>query len=114
NQLGASQLLREAVRAHLPPGANELADQTGFVESVVSRMVPLPGDAERAADPLAVRCEDYRLLPIDADAFVGPVPAVPGLVPSRPFRAQFERKLYTHNLGHAVAAYLGYRRGVTF
>src|SRR5205823_313236 len=39
---------------------------------------------------------------------------IPGLVPSRPFRAYVERKLYTHNLGHAVAAYLGHCRGCGF
>jgi mannitol-1-phosphate 5-dehydrogenase len=114
NQLGASGILREAVRACLPMETGGLADRTGFVEAVVSRMVPLAEDEERAADLLAVRCEDYSMLPVDADAFAGPIPAIPGLALVRNFRAHVERKLYTHNMGHAVAAYLGYQRGYAF
>lgn len=110
NQMGAAAILREAVRAHLPAEEAALPDGTGFVESVVSRMVPVPEGDAGAADPLAVRCEDYATLPVDADGFIGAIPAIPGLVPCRPFRAQFERKLYGHNLGHAVAAYHGYQR----
>jgi len=114
NQLGASRLLRDAVRAALPPADVSLADTTGFVESVVSRMVPFADEAERAADPLAIRCEDYDVLPIDADALVGALPPIPGLQPSRPFAAYFERKLFLHNLGHAAAAYQGFLRGHRF
>jgi mannitol-1-phosphate 5-dehydrogenase len=114
NQLGVSERLREAVRAVLPLEQQGLADHTGFVESVVSRMVPAPDAAELAADPLALRCEDYARLPVDADALVATLPAVPGLEPCRPFPAYFERKLYCHNLGHAVAAYQGHLRGHLF
>ena len=114
NQLHVGQQFRDQVRAHLRPDEATLLDQTGFVETVVSRMVPELSPEERAADPLLVVVEEYERLPLDAAAFRGPVPRVPGLEPKEPFQAYFERKLFTHNLGHAVAAYLGFAAGMTF
>src|SRR5204862_8277533 len=91
-----------------------LLDRIGFVETVVSRMVPELSPEERVADPLLVVVEEYDRLPVDATAFRGPLPHVPGLEPKQPFQAYFERKLFTHNLGHAVAAYLGAAAGLRF
>jgi mannitol-1-phosphate 5-dehydrogenase len=114
NQLHVAQQFRDQVRAHLLPDEAVLLDQTGFVGTVVSRMVPELSSEERAADPLLVVVEEYDRLPLDAAAFRGLVPPVPGLEPKEPFQAYFERKLFTHNLGHAVAAYLGFAAGMTF
>jgi mannitol-1-phosphate 5-dehydrogenase len=108
NQLNCSSLLRGLLEPHVP--AEKLA-QVGLIESVVSRMVPLMDEVERARDPLLVVAEDYHRLPVDRAGFVGEIPHVPALVPASPFIAYVERKLYVHNLGHAVAAYLGYLRG---
>src|SRR5205823_2998843 len=102
------------VAAELSAEELTLIDRIGFVETVVSRMVPELSPEERAADPLLVVVEDYDRLPADAAAFRGPVPHVPGLEPVERFPGYFERKLYTHNLGHAVAAYLGYLAGHTY
>lgn len=108
NQLHCSKLLRELLR---PRVAQERLERVGLVESVVSRMVPPVPEAERAGAPLLAIAEDYELLPVDAAAFLGPRPAVPALVPAEPFQAYVERKLFMHNMAHAAAAYLGYRRG---
>jgi mannitol-1-phosphate 5-dehydrogenase len=114
NQLHVGRQFRDQVRAHLPPHKATLLDRIGFVETVVSRMVPELSPKERAADPLLVVVEEYDRLPVDAAAFRGAVPPVPGLEPKEPFQAYFERKLFTHNLGHAVAAYLGGAVGFTY
>lgn len=84
----------------------ERAD-VGLVETSVGRMVPLPDKALLEKEPLLVRAERYGVLPFDADAWKGPLPDVPGLIPHAPFRFIVERKLYVHNMGHAVCAYLG-------
>lgn len=108
NQLQCSDLLRGLLAPHVP--AEKLA-QVGLVESVVSRMVPVLGEEERAADPLLVVAEDYPRLPVDRRGFVGEIPPVAPVLPVEPFIAYVERKLFVHNLGHAVAAYHGFRRG---
>jgi mannitol-1-phosphate 5-dehydrogenase len=81
----------------------------GFVEAVVSRMVPLVPDEIRRRDPLWVACEPYARLPVDGKAFRGPVPRIAGLEPVADILAYQRRKLASHNMSHAMAAYLGYQ-----
>src|SRR5205807_5879424 len=114
NQLHVGRQFRERVTAELPVQEAALLDRIGFVETVVSRMVPELSPEERAADPLLVVVEDYDRLPVDATAFRGPVPPVPGLEPTDRFAGYFERKLFTHNFGHAVAAYRGHTAGLAY
>jgi mannitol-1-phosphate 5-dehydrogenase len=114
NQLHVGRLFRQRVAAQLPAGESVLLEQIGFVETVVSRMVPELSPEEQVADPLLVVVEDYDRLPVDVTAFRGPVPPVPGLEPTDRFAGCFERKLFTHNLGHAVAAYLGAAAGLVY
>ena len=55
--------------------------------------------------------EEYGVLPVDRDAFVGDVPEIENMVPFSPFHYYIERKLYIHNMGHAICAYLGHYLG---
>lgn len=108
NLLDAAAQLREAVLEKLDaPGRRFVQGHVGFVATVVSRMVP---DQEHA-DPLTVSVEPYAILPVDATAFAGEPPAIEGFLPVPNIRAHEERKLFCHNLGHALCAYLGYQRG---
>ena len=93
--------------------ADELAN-VGLVETSVGRMVPIPDPELTKIDPLLVRAEEYGVLPCDRDAFAGGVPEIRNVVPVSPFRFIIERKLYIHNMGHAVCAYLGMYRGYTY
>ncbi|HEU4752398.1 MAG TPA: mannitol-1-phosphate 5-dehydrogenase [Armatimonadota bacterium] len=111
NQLHCSALVREMLRGRVAP---EDLERLGLVESVVSRMVPVVPEEERKQDPLVVLAEDYSRLPGDRNGFLGEIPPVPALQPVDNFAAYFDRKLYVHNLGHAVAAYLGYRHGCRY
>lgn len=111
----AAALLRREVAEHLPEkNREEVLAKTGFVQAVVSRMVPVQTEADRAADPLAIRVEAYKKLPVDAAAIVGELPAIVGVEPVADFEAYVERKLYTHNCAHAVLGYLGYAAGYTY
>ncbi len=105
----AAALLRDSVSKLL---SGELASQilanTGFVQAVVSRMVPL--QEYRDTDRLSVRVEAYKRLPVDASAIVGELPQIAGVEPVQNFAAHIERKLFTHNCAHAALGYLGYRR----
>ena len=53
-------------------------------------------------------------LPVNARTLKGPAPGVPGIAPVDDYLAHVERKLYGHNCGHALAAYLGARAGHEF
>ena len=122
NQAGAGALLRAGVESNLPATARGasapvwdfFSNHVTFVDSSVGRMVPAQTPDLRAEDSLLVAAEPYHDLPIDAAAWIGPVPDVPGLLPKANFAGYVARKLFTHNGGHALLAYLGARRGHTF
>jgi mannitol-1-phosphate 5-dehydrogenase len=86
----------------------------GFVDTVIARMVPPLTPEMRAQDPSLIIVEPYKELPVDRDGFVGEPPAIAGMIPQAPFALFTERKLYIHNAGHAVLAYLGYRFGYEY
>ncbi|MHC5053784.1 MAG: mannitol dehydrogenase family protein [Planctomycetota bacterium] len=65
-------------------------------------------------DPLRVVAEGDDDLPVNARTLKGPAPDVPGVRPVDGYLAHVERKLYGHNCGHALAAYLGARAGHEF
>lgn len=44
---------------------------------------------------------------VDKAAFKGGIPKVHNMVPYEPFDFYIKRKLYVHNMGHAICAYLG-------
>lgn len=112
NLLNAKDIMRGYILEHLPgEHVDYLNSHIGIVESVVSRMVPVMTDEQRQQDPLSVHVEAYKKLPVDRNGFIGTVPDIVGLEPKGNFGAYVERKLFTHNLGHAAFAYLGYMRG---
>lgn len=115
NLHGADWKFREMVAGHLPAEERDaVIAATGFVQAVVSRMVPVQTAADTEDDPLPVRVEAYKRLPIDKDSVVGTLPPLIGVEPVSPFAAYVERKLYTHNCAHAVLGYLGYIAGHRF
>lgn len=87
------------------------AGHVGFVDTVIGRMVPALTPELRAEDPTLIVAEPYKELPVDRAGFVGPIPTIVGMTPCDDFALYTARKLYLHNAGHAVLAYLGYRRG---
>lgn len=111
NLMDADKYILSLLEPELTP---EELDSVGLVETSVGRMVPLPDKELLAVDPLIVRAEAYPVLPCDRDAFKGEAPEIENVVPVSPFRYIIERKLYIHNMGHAVCAYLGMYKGYTF
>lgn len=111
----ASEFLQAEVLKHLPKELEAyFLSNVGFVESVVARMVPVVTDAEKSEDPLLVVVEPYKHLPVDSNAFVGPIPEIVGVEPRGNFQGYVDRKLFAHNCSHAIAAYLGYQRGYEY
>jgi len=128
--LGTSEPLNIIICENLFRGANTLREcilenkteqyrdfvrrHIGFVESVVSRMVPGQPETPKDADPLLLMAEEYAVLPVDKKAFVGDVPAIEGLQPCENLLARQEQKMFTHNTGHSLCAYLGFLRGYKY
>jgi mannitol-1-phosphate 5-dehydrogenase len=115
NLKDAAATFRKMVEEHLPENLHGYArSHVGFVDTVIGRMVPPPTPEMRARDPSLILVEPYKELPVDRHGFVGTIPAVVGIQPCDNFPAYTARKLYIHNCGHAVLAYLGFLRGYEY
>lgn len=115
NLKGAAAVFRGMVNSHLDKAEQEYArTHVGFVDTVIGRMVPPPTPEMRAQDPSLIQVEPYRELPVDRTAFIGEIPAISGMEACDNFPAYTARKLYIHNCGHAVLAYLGYQLGFQY
>ena len=89
-------------------------DNVGFVEASVGRMVPVMTPEMQEGDISRVWVEPFCTLPVDLDAFKNPIPEIKGMVPSAPFEYHIQSKLFLHNMGHAVAAYMGMAKGYEY
>ena len=104
NMRNADSWFRENLCKHLP-GGYPFEDLVGLVETSIGKMVPVMTAEDSEHDPLLVFAEAYNTLILDKLAFKNPVPDVEGLAPKNNIKAWVDRKLFIHNLGHAVAAY---------
>jgi len=115
NILGGANILKDAVQRYLPAEFLPfLNGNTGFVETVVSRMVSPLSEEMRKKYPLLVTVEPYNILPVEKNKFRGPIPPVKGFYPVENLFPYEELKLFIHNLSHACLAYAGYFRGHTY
>ena len=115
NQLEADVLMRGWIYEHLNDAQKAWADENlGLIEASIGRMVPPLTPEMRAQDKLLICVEPYSDLPVDKDAFKGEIPDLVGLIPYSPFEFYIKRKLFLHNGGHALIAYLGYEKGYEY
>lgn len=111
NQWKASDLVRRLLAPEIPEVSRDYFEgRLGLVEVVVGRMVPRPGPAALAEDPLLVIAEPYHSLPCAKSMFRAAIPPIAGLDAEEDFEAYVARKLYLQVAGHAAFAYLGYPR----
>ncbi len=112
NLKGASSIFCDMVAEHLDASAQEyMENRVGFVSTVIARMVPELSADLRAQHPTLIITEPYKELPVDRSEFVGDIPEIVGMQPRDNFEFYTARKLYLHNMAHAILGYLGYRRG---
>ena len=103
NLMDADKVLRSLVKDAL----GYEPENVGFIETSIGRMVPVQTEEMQDGEPLRVCVEKYGFLPVDKSAFIGEIPEIKGMVPFSPFDYYIKRKLFLHNMGHAVCAYLG-------
>ena len=115
NLMDANKVLEGMLKEQLTPEECAGFDENvGLVEASIGRMVPVQTDEMKDGDPMRVCVEEYGFLPVDKDAFRGEIPQIESMVPFAPFDFYIKRKLYIHNMGHAVCAYLGDLKGCTY
>ena len=107
NMRNAAEAMYEGVAEHLPPGF-PIREMLGAVETSIGKMVPIMSEEVRQQDPLLVYAEAYNTLICDAQGFLNPIPDVPELAPKENMKAYVDRKLFVHNLGHALCAYFAH------
>ncbi|MBE6870690.1 MAG: mannitol-1-phosphate 5-dehydrogenase [Ruminococcaceae bacterium] len=115
NMIDADKYLASLVKEKLSDEEKAWFDEyVGFSEASVGRMVPAAPKEITEQDPLAVCVEAFCELPVDKDAMKGEIPYVANMKPFAPFSFYIERKLFMHNMSHAMTAYLGNLKGYTY
>jgi mannitol-1-phosphate 5-dehydrogenase len=100
--------LEKLIKEQLTSEECKLFDSTiGLVEASIGRMVPVMTPEMQGDNILRICVEEYGQLPVDKEAFKGEIPQIHNMVPFAPFGFYIQRKLFMHNMGHAVTAYLG-------
>lgn len=115
NQLEADKLMRGWINENLDEEQQKWSEKNvGLIEASIGRMVPPITPELKKENPLLICVEPYADLPVDSAAFKGKIPALKGLVPYTPFGFYIKRKLFIHNMGHAICAYLGAQKGYEY
>jgi len=108
NMVRQTTILSGYIEPHLSSEDKSWVDQhVGFASCSVDRIVP-PGEPKRTS-LLDVHVEEFYEWVVDEGALRTPIePKVQGMRLTRDLDAYVERKLFTLNCGHAIAAYIGY------
>lgn len=108
NMIGGSALLKEKVLDYIAEADKEAFEELfAFPNAAVDRIVP----NQTNKDILTVSVEPYFEWVIEDALIKGERPPIDGVTYVNDLGPFIERKLFTVNTGHAVAAYLGYYLG---
>ncbi len=115
NLIEADKYFAALVKENLSKEEAEYFDtHIALVEPSIGRMVPATPEEIAKQNPLAVCVEAYCELPVDKHAFKGGIPEIRNMVPFAPFDFFIRRKLFMHNMSHALTAYFGALKGYTY
>ena len=111
----ANKIIEGMIKEQLSEEETEWFDANiGLVEAAIGRTVPVQTEEMKDGNPLRVCVESYGYLPVDKEAFKGEIPEIKNMVPFAPFDFFIKRKLFLHNMGHALTAYLGDLLGIEY
>lgn len=109
NLYGVDEIMRDLLLEHFPDSQRKQFDQKiGLLATSIGRMIPVSSDETRKLHPAAIKVEPYKYLPYNGSAIKGFMPEISNLIwdPSVDFSFYVDRKLYVHNMGHTMTAYL--------
>jgi len=104
NKIKASSFLKKEILKQLPiKHYNYLNKYIGFIDCSIDTIIPVinPNDYS------SLIVEDFKEWIVNISQFKGTVPKIIDMKLSNNLDAFIERKLFTLNTGHAIAAYLG-------
>jgi mannitol-1-phosphate 5-dehydrogenase len=109
NMIGGTTFLKENVFEKISEEEKSLFEKNyGFLDCAVDRIVP----NQKNSDSLAVTVEPFFEWVVEQKNVVGDIPNVKGMQLVDDLMPYIERKLFTVNTGHAMAAYLGYNKNL--
>lgn len=108
NAIRATTQLKKAIYDHLSTDEIEMVDAyTGFADAAVDRIVP----NVQSEDKLAVTVEPFFEWVVEEPSLKGETIQLGQAILVNDLNPFIERKLFTVNTGHAVAAYAGFQAG---
>lgn len=109
NMIGGSSFLKEKVYEQLTSSEKLQFDTYfSFPNAAVDRIVPNQSNF----DKLAVTVEPFYEWVVDQSEIKGAIPEIEGVTFVEDLEPFIERKLFTVNTGHSIAAYFGYLAGI--
>lgn len=112
NANNPAKLIKDTLFQNADPVFEAFVKTTlGLIETQVLRTGMPANEAIIVKEPLALRMQDWWTLPLDKDAFIGPIPEVKGFIPRANFSNELIRKLYTNNGTNGAIAYIGWANG---
>lgn len=108
NAIGATDLLRDEIRAQAGDAWDVLENRAVFANTAVDRIVP----AQPEGSGVDVTVEPFFEWAIERAPFGDNPPNIPGAHFVDDLAPYIERKLFTVNTGHATTAYFGAQAGV--
>jgi len=108
NLMDADNFMRRLLMECFNESEQQLLEHyVGLVQVSIGRMVPVMTKERQEGNVLSIWVEPYCKLPVDKMAFKGGLPLMKNLIPYSPFEFYTVKKLFIHNMGHALTAYLG-------
>lgn len=105
NMVGGSSFLEEKVYEKISDKEKHTFKKLfSFPDAAVDRIVP----NQTNTDKLMVMVEPFSEWVVDESKIIGKRPEIEGVTYVKDLKPYIERKLFTVNTGHSIAAYLGY------